>query len=320
MDTWEHEEAPRKGFTTSVLSAESTKRQSFCSPCLACAPEPPLPVLLRVLKPSPPERAKNKATVACSNTGTHPHLLPGKDLGFFSQTPTTAGSFSILSPLLFPTCTSADVSFKFWSAVDTLCFTPEKQLCLKTLLLVICKCPYRRPSQEAKAKVGTRTVPERPGGNAELNVALLGSASLPAPLFLIIRTAQHALPKHSSAADKPNETMFSKTHAVSETLQCRIQQIPFNVMCIYPYITYVNGFDAHDARSWKIYLFIHIWEREFSQAIASGWICCFKISFQPHTCKDNYCELEAKHAELIPKTCRWLCKCCCKGLLPRNGE
>lgn len=221
--------------------------------------------------------------------------------------------------LFFPTCTSGDVSFKFRSALDMLCFTPEKQLCLKTLLLIIFKCPYRCPSQEANAEeVGTHIIPEHPGGNAELSVALLGSASLPAPLFLM--TAQHALPKHSSAVNKQNEAMFSKTHAVSQTLQCRIQQIPFNVMCIYPYITYVNGFDVRDARSWKIYLFFYIWEREFSQAIALGWICCFKISFQPHTCKDNYCELKAKHAELIPKTCRWLCKYCCKGLLPRNVE
>lgn len=279
------------------------------------------PCILRILKPSPPERAKNKATAVCSNVGTHPGPLPEKDLSYFSQTPTTAGSFSVLSPFFFffPTCTSGDVSFKFRSALDMLCFTPEKQLCLKTLLLIIFKCPYRCPSQEANAEeVGTHIIPEHPGGNAELSVALLGSASLPAPLFLM--TAQHALPKHSSAVNKQNEAMFSKTHAVSQTLQCRIQQIPFNVMCIYPYITYVNGFDVRDARSWKIYLFFYIWEREFSQAIALGWICCFKISFQPHTCKDNYCELKAKHAELIPKTCRWLCKYCCKGLLPRNVE
>lgn len=59
------------------------------------------PCTLRILKPSPPERAKNKATAVCSNVGTHPGPLPEKDLSYFSQTPTTAGSFSVLSPFFF---------------------------------------------------------------------------------------------------------------------------------------------------------------------------------------------------------------------------
>lgn len=86
------------------------------------------------------------------------------------------------------------------------------------------------------------------------------SGSVPnPPLGPSSRASSHQLPPEPpvphSQAPFPSTALLQhswdrESHAVSQTPQGRIQQIPFNVMCIYIHtFTYVNGSDVRDARS-----------------------------------------------------------------------